>query len=188
MQITPKQKLIFFQIIGLISFVLLVISLCVHIITFWNINLEERFPYIFLLHVGIFVLIAPVLLLQKIEEKQEDEKIISLQNGFNETKVKKENLNEKSSIPKLLIIAYVLVGFYAVLNFMIFGFGAEGNPMIKGDKYVLDNHGHIVRELSKDEYDIASAQSLRGFSGHWIVFYFYFTSIAFLQLKNQREK
>jgi hypothetical protein len=75
-----------------------------------------------------------------------------------------------------------------MVNFFIFGLGANGSPEIKNDKYVLSNHGQIVKELSKDEYDVASAQSLRGFSGHWIIFYFYFTAVAFLQVKEQKEK
>jgi hypothetical protein len=84
MQITSNQKSMFFQIIGSFSLALLVISLSVHLSTFWNVNLEERFPYISLLHIGIFAFIFPIFSLQKIEEKQDDEKIFSLQDGFDE--------------------------------------------------------------------------------------------------------
>lgn len=188
MQITSKQKSTFFLIISLVSFVLLIVSLCVHLITFWNINLQEKYPYVPLLHLGIFVLTAPILLLQKIEEKQEDEKIISLRDGFDEVENPKKELKDKSYPSMKLIVAYVLIGFYAMLNFMIFGLGAKGSPMIIEGKYVLKIHGQSDQEISKQEYDVASAQSLRGFSGHWVIFYFYFTSVAFLQFKNQKEK
>ncbi len=187
MEVTPKRKSNFYQILGSISLALLIISLSVHLMTFWNINLQDRFPYVFLLHIGFFVLIISVALLEKLEEIQADKKIISIQNSLIESRADAVNTDEKSKIPKWLIAAYFVVGFYAMLNFLIFGLGAEGNPSIKGDKYVLENHGHIIREISKDEYDIASAQVLRGFSGHWIIFYFYITTVAFLQVKELKE-
>ncbi len=188
MQITAKQKSIFYLIISFISFVFLIISLTVHLIAFWNINLTDQYPYVFLLHLGIFVLIAPILLIQKIEEKQEDEKLITLNEGFNEVKKSEKVSDKKSDIPKWLIVVYVLISFYGFINFLIFGLGAKGNAEIVDGKYVLRERGRVVREISKDEYDAVSAQSLRGFSGHWIIFYFYFKSVAFVQYKNQKEK
>lgn len=188
MQITAKQKSLFYLIISLISLMLLITSLSVHLITFWNVNLQERFPYVFLLHIGIFVLIAPILLLQKIEEKREDEKIITLRDGFDEVENPVKESEDKSYPSNKFIVAYVLIGFYAMLNFMIFGLGAKGSPMIIDEKYVLRIHGQSDQEISKQEYDIASAQLLRGFSGHWIVFYFYFTTFAFFHFKNPDEK
>jgi hypothetical protein len=47
----------------------------------------------------------------------------------------------------------------------------EGSPDIIDGKYVLENHGTLIRELSEVEYFKLRANEIRGFSGHWMVFY-----------------
>ena len=156
--------------IGLTASVLLVLSLGVHFITFWNVNLQERFPSVLFLHLGIFVLIVPFLLLIKWEEKQE------------------KDSNKKMVFPNWLIAIYFILCLYTVINLAIFGFADKQNPMIVNGKYVLKNKERVVREVSKEEYDIASAQSLRGLSGHWIISYFFFASIAFLKSSKTKDE
>ncbi|MGO4703257.1 hypothetical protein [Dyella sp. 2RAB6] len=34
------------------------------------------------------------------------------------------------------------------------------------------NHGQLIREISATEYAGFKAEEVRGFSGHWMVFYF----------------
>jgi hypothetical protein len=61
---------------------------------------------------------------------------------------------------------------YAVINFALFFVLSEGGvPEERDGKYVLHNHGNVIRELSEEEYERQNAYVLRGFSGHWMVFY-----------------
>jgi hypothetical protein len=61
---------------------------------------------------------------------------------------------------------------YAIINFALFIFLSRGGvPDVRDGKYVLHNHGQVVRELSENEYEWQKAYVIRGFSGHWMVFY-----------------
>jgi len=61
---------------------------------------------------------------------------------------------------------------YAIINFALFFFlSRDGVPDVRDGKYVLHNHGQVVRELSENEYEWQKAYVIRGFSGHWMVFY-----------------
>jgi hypothetical protein len=61
---------------------------------------------------------------------------------------------------------------YAVINFALFFVLSKGGAAEERDgRYVLHNHGEIIRELSPEEYEQQRAYVLRGFSGHWMVFY-----------------
>jgi hypothetical protein len=44
-------------------------------------------------------------------------------------------------------------------------------PGIQNGQYILHNHGQFVRNLTEKEYHHYQANTLRGFSGHWIAFY-----------------
>ena len=61
---------------------------------------------------------------------------------------------------------------YAVVNFLLFFLlSSGGTPDIWDGKYVLHSHGNLIRELSEREYHLQQAYVLRGFSGHWMIFY-----------------
>lgn len=60
---------------------------------------------------------------------------------------------------------------------MIFSEG--GGPHIVDGKYVLQNHGNIIREITMEEYDAFQANELRGFSGHWMAFYAFAAGILY---------
>jgi hypothetical protein len=61
---------------------------------------------------------------------------------------------------------------YAFINFALFFFLSRGGtPDVRDGKYVLHNHGNVIRELSEDEYELQTAYVVRGFSGHWMIFY-----------------
>jgi hypothetical protein len=46
------------------------------------------------------------------------------------------------------------------------------SPEIINGEYVLNNHGHIVRTLTRSEYLRLKAAELRLFATGWIFFYF----------------
>jgi len=76
-------------------------------------------------------------------------------------------------MPKWVKYAFFALTAYTVINFLFFFYGAGGgSPDIRDGKYVLHNHGKIIRELTADEYRHYQTRTLRGFSGHWLYFYF----------------
>jgi hypothetical protein len=56
---------------------------------------------------------------------------------------------------------------------MVFISGTEGgSPTIQDGKYLLLDHGKLIREITAGEYAAFRANQVRGFSGHWLIFYF----------------
>ena len=56
---------------------------------------------------------------------------------------------------------------------MLFMFATGGgSPSIQDGKFVLQSHGRLIRALTEPEYTAFKANEIRGFSGHWMVFYF----------------
>ena len=61
--------------------------------------------------------------------------------------------------------------FYAFINFGLFMFTQHGTAFIKNGQYVLESHGHFIKNLNEAEYRYYRSGELRVFSGHWIAFY-----------------
>jgi hypothetical protein len=69
--------------------------------------------------------------------------------------------------------------FYAFINFAFFMIGNIGTPDIIDGKFVLHNHGRIIKNLTEQQYHHYKALELRGFSGHWIAFYGIATAVLY---------
>jgi hypothetical protein len=78
-----------------------------------------------------------------------------------------------ATMPKWVKYAFYVLGAYTLINFLLFLYLMEGGSLdIRGGKYILHNHGTIIRELTEQEYKLHETYVLRGFSGHWLWFYF----------------
>jgi hypothetical protein len=129
-------------------------SLIVHLATFLGINPARYVPGVWVLHVGMFAVFAPMIFDQKRTEKKT---------------FQREIFSPLPGWARYLITAFFV---YALINFALFLFLSEGGvPSVRDGKYVLHSHGSVIRELSEEEYDLHKAYELRGFSGHWMVFY-----------------
>lgn len=74
--------------------------------------------------------------------------------------------------PKFVPVLCLILFIYTGVNFVLFIISSlEGSPDMINDKFVLQSHGTIIRELSEVEYLKLRANEVRGFSGHWMVFY-----------------
>ena len=152
---------------GFSAFIGFGLSLIVHLLSFIGLNIMTYVPRIWVLHLGIFVFNLPLVF-----------------SPFNWSG-KKEGLRRYFA-PMPRWARHVLHCFfaYAILNFVIFiVLSHDGSPDILDGKYVLRTDGlpenqHVIREISKEEYNLRSDRILRGFSGHWMLFYlvpaFYF--------------
>jgi hypothetical protein len=73
---------------------------------------------------------------------------------------------------KLLSVCF----FYLIANFVIFvaySIRAEhgGHFSIQGGQPAIMQHGNVVRTITQAEYDYHEARVARGFSGHWMGFF-----------------
>ncbi|MBR8536025.1 hypothetical protein KDU71_10685 [Carboxylicivirga sediminis] len=144
----------------------LVLGLIVHVISLLGIYIGDTVPYVWALHAGVFVVWLPAILtLKKHPELQ--------QKGFKPNMTPKQfyGILFKSTPPAVVAIsAFFFV--YMAINFILFMQASmAGTPDIIDGKYVLHNHGEIIRELTEAEYFKMEANTIRGFSGHWMAFY-----------------
>jgi hypothetical protein len=139
-----------FALLGLVA------SLAVHLAALLGIDLATRFPAVWLLHLGIFVVFIPFV--------------------FQARRV----LGPRPSrgaiwalYPRWALLLGVFLAGYVMLNFLLFLHAAEGGgPAIRDGRYVLQAHGQVLRPLTAAEYHAQQANILRGFSGHWLIFYY----------------
>ncbi len=75
-------------------------------------------------------------------------------------------------VPAPVRAAAGAVFVYAILNFGLFiREMSRGSPMARDGRYYRADHGRIVGEIPEAEYRRLQAIEVRGFSGHWLVFY-----------------
>ena len=134
----------FFSIFAFVGFFC---SVLVHFATYFGINLSENMPWVWLLHVGIFIAIIPL--------------------------IKKDLWRDLfQRLPLWAKTLVVVLGVYAIFNFLLFlALSQGGSPQVRDGAYVLASHGTVIRELSEAEYRAQERYALRGVSGHWMIFY-----------------
>ena len=143
------------RILSLISILGFIAALIVHATTFANMDLIEKFPLVWSLHVGIFV----VFILFILNARK------SLGGNFDFAKL-------RAMIPTWAGILLLLTFIYAIINFVLFLFFSEGGvPDIKDGQFILHSHGKLIRYLTEQEYHMKKAYVLRAFSGYWLTFY-----------------
>jgi hypothetical protein len=152
------------------------LGLLVHLLSLADIDVTEFVPFVWVLHIGLFVVWIPAVLdLKNNEELQEFQQGDFLQrmNSFAYFKIVFKNT------PTWMTIIAIGSFFYAGLNFLLFMTSQLGTPDIKDGHFVLQNHGQLIKNLTEQEYHHYKANEVRGFSGHWILFYGVATAILY---------
>ena len=144
-----------FQLLALAGFLL---SLLVHVLSLAHVDVMSRVPAVWGLHFGVFAVFIPfVLALSK--QKREGRRLTASE--------------MRALLPAPYAWIAVLLFVYVIVNFALFmAATGHGNAVARDGKYLLMDHGSVERELSADEYARMQANVLRGFSGHWMLFYF----------------
>jgi hypothetical protein len=157
------------RLIASVAFIGLALSVMVHGAAFLGVDLIEKFPLVWGLHLGIFPLFLLMMLATRREEKDS--------HGLSRPPSPWKRFFD----PMPLWAKYITyaLGAYTLINFAwFFSLSKGGTPELREGIYVLHDHGKIIRELTEQEYHIQKAYVLRGFSGHWLYFYvicgFYF--------------
>ncbi len=142
------------------------LSIIVHVVSALGFYVGDHYPFVWLLHLGVFVVWFPTIisLISNPKYKRKDRKYgDSFKTLY--TVVFKD-------MPKSLMFFSLFCFVYAILNFMFFvNTGLGRGPSISDGKYVLHNHGTLIKEISENEYLRFKAMEIRGFSVLWMVFY-----------------
>ncbi len=74
--------------------------------------------------------------------------------------------------PRWMSLLITVLFIYALVNFaMLLVHTYNGGPRRRDGKYVQQNHGRVIKEITETEYNQLRAWEARGFSGHWMLFY-----------------
>jgi hypothetical protein len=166
-----KQK--FLIGISIINLILLVLSIIINVITFFGIDLQIKFPVIWLLHIGILLVFIPIVVVHS-----RDTGIFG--------KINYSLVVEYA--PKWMRVLLTIFGIYAVINLGLDMVLSEGGaPDIWDGRYVLHRHGELIRELTLDEYKKQQIYLVRFFSGVWMGLYFN-SLVAYYSYLKKEEK
>jgi hypothetical protein len=151
------------------SVFLTVSSIIAHLSTYVGIYFfNEYYPIFSISYVihGLIFIPFGVMIFRLSFGKNKIEKITFLE-SFNPVIVFKRyfpNTNHKIGIIIFILFVYVFFNFYFSINKL-----KNGSPEILDGKYVLNNHGEIIK-VDKKQYIIMCYTQLKAFSGHWIIF------------------
>jgi hypothetical protein len=150
--------MIAFFILAIIGFLA---SVLVHASTFLDrppLGMNQTWP----LHVGIFLVFIPSVLAQR-------------RTGGNPHP---QSLREQFPLaPRWMQAILGLCFAYAIVNFAIFMIMSFGNAARaskaepRDGRYVVTRSGVVVEEFTETQYRRAQGRIVRGFSGHWMIFY-----------------
>jgi hypothetical protein len=143
------------RLLSLLAFLGFGASLIVHAVTFLGVDLSQTLPWVWGLHIGIFVVCIPMAFSARSLGRRGDYwlKLLAL-------------------MPRWVLTVIIAFFIYAFVNFGLFLILSEGGvPEELDGKYVLYSHGKVIRELTEEEFHLQQAYVIRGFSGHWMVFY-----------------
>ncbi|MBI1211975.1 MAG: hypothetical protein GC190_10965 [Alphaproteobacteria bacterium] len=139
---------------GFAALALFALALSVHFASLFGIDLEEKWPEVWLLHYGIFpfILAAAVVLGRLATPSRRFRDAVML-----------------LPLSARLLIAVAFI--YAMANFFIvLPLSAGGQPVIRDGRHYLNDHG-VLREVTADEFHAQRNLAIRGFSGHWLFLY-----------------
>lgn len=144
------------------------ISLIIHILSIADVDVTNKVPFVWILHIGVIVIWVPAILIMKKSRdlnKYANSKASAKPGIFYYLKI------IYSSTPKWLLIIAAVGFVYAIINFNHFAASQPGTPDLQNGQYILQNHGQLIKNISEQEYHHYKANELRLFSGHWIAFY-----------------
>ncbi len=174
-----KKMLFYLAVIGWL------LGLTIHIFSIAQIDVEEKIPFIWLLHLGIFVVWLPAILTLR-----KNEELMALQKSGRLNNLKTKELLRVTFKHTPKWVGYVAIAglIYAVLNFFGVMVLQKGTADIIDGKYVLHVHDKIIKTLTHQEYHNLIAQKIRGVSGHWIAFYGFAAAILYPFKRKVKEK
>lgn len=150
-----------------------VLSFIVHLLSIAKYDITDKIPYIWALHIFLFVVWLPAILYLV---KGKEFKNISQSAVFKSIYKKR---------PFWLITICIICFIYAGINFSIYLNSYIGSADIIDGQYVLQDKGALIKNITEEEYHEYNAAQTRAFSGHWLVFYGIAAAILFPSKKQE---
>jgi len=147
------KSLVYIAGLGLLA------SAVAHVATFMGVNPKRAMPGVMVLHVLIFVVWAPAVFMAR--------KVCTKESRWNFWSVVTRHAPLWMKVLSIVLFAYTFFNFF----YTGFVLNQGGVPSTHLGSKALVNHGKVVRRLTDEEYERHEAYSVRGFSGHWMVFY-----------------
>jgi hypothetical protein len=142
--------------LGRVALVGFFLSLLVHTLTLAHIDVASQFPYVWSLHVGMFLVWIPFVLFERKTFRTQRIKLGEIMSG----------------LPTWASVLVAVVFAYSILNFFLCAhLSGGGNSDIVDGQYVLSSHAHILAHLTENEYHLHRSYEVRMFSGLWLTFY-----------------
>ena len=157
-----KKTLFFLACIGWM------LSLVAHLLSVADYDIREQVPYIWVLHLGVFLIALPAIFIFKKENTFTEFQQTSILNQLNPIAGFKIIFKNTPTWLKVIGIAGMV---YALFNIITFINSPVGHIEIENEQYMLRHHGTLIKILTEQEYRHFQANEVRGFSGHWIAFY-----------------
>lgn len=144
------------QFLGILSLGGLTLSALTHIAALFGIDMTKEVPAIMGLNFGIIVMAIIV--------AWQSRKVLGARPSLAQL---------RQQFPAWVIWTGGLLLVYTLVNLILLTKNTEGGTAVVQDgKYILQSHGHFIRELGASEYVKFQTNIVRRFSGHWILFYF----------------
>jgi hypothetical protein len=144
-----RVLIIFSLILSIVGFLL---SAFVSVTSIFGINLIEKIPWLWGLHVGMIALCVPMLIFAK--------KLFSSPDAL----WKLWPLGMKGLL--IFLVGYTFINVYITDS----TFDGAGPGIIDGQE-VLQSHGRVIRKLTHQEYRRYECYETRGFAAWWVLAY-----------------
>ncbi|HEY6445780.1 MAG TPA: hypothetical protein VIY53_04915 [Acidobacteriaceae bacterium] len=132
-------------------------SLVAYLASFFGVTLESSFKYAFVLHIGFFALLSPMFATERSGIRDRS----FFWSGFAQGQ------------PDWAVPTIKALGLFLAINFALFLIQSHAaSPEIRDGQYVLNDHGAILRTITKLEYLRLKGSELRLFASGWMFFYF----------------
>ena len=141
--------------LGRIALVGFTLALLVHVAAVAGVDVSSRFPYVWLLHFGVFLAFIPI--------------AFSARKGFRERRLGFDEIT--SHLPGWAVGLAGAMFAYALFNFILCSRFTNGNAVTVGGHYLLVSHGRVLAHLTEREYHLHRAYEVRLFSGFWLTFF-----------------
>ncbi len=156
-------------VVGFCALAGFILSLAVHIAAVFGVDASARFPWVWSLHFGVFLVFIPF--------------VISSRKTF---KGKPSLAEARQLFPGWVLALGAVIFVYVAINFILLILATEGgSPSIMDGRFVLQNHGKWIRDITAAQYNALQASVMRGFSGHWLTFYY--LPLAYFLLRRPKD-
>jgi hypothetical protein len=139
------------------------VGLIVFLFSFFKIDVRSGIPFIWVFHIGIFVIWFPLTFKLKEYEESKKQNIGSKQ--------KHKGFTFFDHTPTWMTIIVILSWVNALGNFIWHMTTYIGVPDIENGQFILADHGNFIKTLTENQYHYYRAGELGFFSAGWLVAY-----------------